>query len=365
MRFKGINRFTHAQPDKLGVLLVNLGTPEAPTKKALRSYLGEFLSDTRVVEIPKLLWLLILHGIVLRIRPKRSAEIYKSIWTDRGSPLMFHTQDQCLALGEKLKSDFGEQLNVRYAMRYGTPSIADVTQDMLENGVRRLLVLPLYPQYSGSTTGSTFDALSKEFKQRRWLPHLRFISSYHDFQPYIDALASKIEAYWFEYGRAEKLIFSFHGVPLHFLKQGDPYHCQCHATARLLAQKLGLQEHEYLTTFQSRFGKAEWLKPYTEQTLKALPGEGTKHVQVVCPGFSADCLETLEEIAIENRHYFLESGGERYDYIPAMNADEAHIDALAELLKQNLAGWPIQQEQLSQYECSLRDQNYQKHTFNK
>lgn len=358
MKFKALPSFSHAQQESIGVLLVNLGTPDAPTKKALRRYLAEFLSDPRVVEIPRLLWLIILHALVLPFRPKRSARAYQKIWTERGSPLLVHTKDQSRALEHQLQQELGPHIRVHHAMRYGSPSVAHSMQSLLEEGVRQLIVLPMYPQYSGSTTGSTFDALSQDFRTRRWLPHLRFIGSYHDFPPYIAALAQKVKAYWDTHGRAQKLLMSFHGLPQHFLKQGDPYHCQCHVTGRLLAEALGLSEHQYLITFQSRFGKAEWLKPYTEQSLKALPAEGIKHVQVVCPGFPADCLETLEEIAIENREYFLGSGGERYEYIPALNAEAAHISALTALIKQNLGGWSVSDSDPG------REQRYQRHPYN-
>lgn len=339
MRYQGEEGFKHGQPAKLGVLITNLGTPEAPTTPALRRYLAEFLSDPRVVEIPRLLWWLILHGIILRIRPKRSAHAYRSVWTDQGSPLLVHTQAQCEALRQRLQQQWGDGIEVAYAMRYGSPSIHSVLTQLHQAGVRQLLVLPLYPQYSGSTSGSTFDAVAQDFLQRRWLPDLRFISHYPDFPPYIEAMASRIRQHWEQAGRADRLILSFHGVPVRYLKNGDPYHCECHKTARLLATSLGLDETEYLVTFQSRFGREPWLQPYTDETLKALPGKGVRSVQVFCPGFSADCLETLEEIGVENRGYFLNAGGERYEYISALNAIPEHIDALARLIEANLAGW--------------------------
>jgi ferrochelatase len=214
---------------------------------------------------------------------------------------------------------------------------------MMQKGVRKLLVLPLYPQYSASTTASTFDALAKDFTKRRWLPELRFITHYHDFPPFIEAAAKRIERHWEQHGRADKLLFSYHGIPLRYLKNGDPYHCECYKTSRLLAERLGLGEEEYLTTFQSRFGREEWLQPYTDMTMKALPGKGVKSVQVFCPGFSSDCLETVEEIGEENREYFMESGGERYEYISALNAEDEHIDALVELIANNLQGWSVEE----------------------
>ncbi|AAV83179.1 ferrochelatase [Idiomarina loihiensis] len=342
MKYQGSPGFSHGQADKIGVLVTNLGTPEAPTKKALKPYLKEFLSDPRVVEVPRLLWFLILNGVILRFRPKRSAEAYKTVWTDRGSPLLFHTQDQASAIEAKLKQTWGDNIVVDFAMRYGNPALSEVVEKMMQKGVRKLLVLPLYPQYSASTTASTFDALAKDFTKRRWLPELRFITHYHDFSPFIEAAAQRIEKHWDAHGRADKLLFSYHGIPLRYLKNGDPYHCECYKTSRLLAERLGLGKDEYLTTFQSRFGREEWLQPYTDMTMKALPGKGVKSVQVFCPGFSSDCLETVEEIGEENREYFMESGGERYEYISALNAESGHIDALSQLIENNLQGWSVE-----------------------
>lgn len=339
MKYAGNTGYRHDEPDRTGVLITNLGTPDAPTPKALHRYLKQFLWDPRVVEVPRPLWWLILHGVILRFRPRRSAKAYATVFTEEGSPLLFHTRNQAGALAARLAEQGHEDLVVDFAMRYGNPSIASVLQSMFDRGVRRLLVLPLYPQYSGSTTASTFDALSADFTRRRWIPGLRFVTHYHDYPPFIDAAAARIREYWQEHGQAERLLFSYHGVPLRYLHNGDPYHCECYKTSRLLAEKLGLGEDEYMTTFQSRFGREEWLKPYTDETLKALPGEGVKSVQVFCPGFSADCLETIEEIGEENRDYFLEAGGERYEYISALNDRADHIEALSQLVLDNLAGW--------------------------
>lgn len=339
MKFRGSPSFTHKQADKIGVLITNLGTPEAPTRKALKTYLKQFLSDPRVVEVPRLIWWMILNLIILNIRPSRSAKAYSTVWTDDGSPLMTHTQNQASEIRKSLKARWGDQIVVDFAMRYGQPSVENTLDNMLQKGVRKLLVLPLYPQYCASTTGSTFDALAEDFRKRRWLPELRFVNCYHDDAGYIQALADKITAHWDEHGRADKLLLSYHGIPLRYLHNGDPYHCQCHKTSRLVAEKLGLKADEYMTTFQSRFGREEWLKPYTDHTLKALPSEGVKSVQVVCPGFSADCLETIEEIGEENREYFEEAGGERYEYIPALNSDPQHIEALTSLINHHLQGW--------------------------
>lgn len=341
MKYIGQPDFSHQQQPTIGVLITNLGTPEAPTPSALRKYLAQFLSDPRVVEVPRLLWKCILHGVILRIRPRRSAAAYKTVWTEVGSPLMIYTQQQCDGLSDALKKIYGEQLVVKFAMRYGEPSVTRCIEEMQQEGVRQLLVLPLYPQYSAATTASTFDALAADFTQRRWLPDLRFISHYHDYPPYIDALAKSVEAHWAEHGRADKLLMSYHGIPLRYLTNGDPYHCECYKTSRLLAERLGLGKEEYMTTFQSRFGREEWLKPYTDHTLKAFPEQGVKSVQVICPGFSADCLETIEEIGEENREYFMAAGGERYEYIPALNASEPHIEVLTQLVERNLQGWDM------------------------
>lgn len=339
MKYLGSPAFTHSQQDKIGVLITNLGTPDAPKKNELRRYLKEFLSDPRVVEIPRLLWWMILNLVILNIRPRRSAKAYSTVWTERGSPLLFHTRDQADALRIQLQQQYGENMVVEFAMRYGSPSIDGVIDKMLRQGVRKLVVLPLYPQYCASTTASTFDALAASFAKRRWIPELRFVTHYDDFPDYIQVLADKIRQHWQDNGRADKLIFSYHGIPKRYLLNGDPYHCECHKTSRLLAQNLGLKESEYLVSFQSRFGREEWLQPYTDKTLMALPQAGVKSVQLVCPGFSADCLETIEEIGIENRDYFLEAGGERFEYISALNAEPGHIDMLAKLLQQHLQGW--------------------------
>jgi ferrochelatase len=335
VQYHGSPQFTHQQADKIGILITNLGTPEAPTKQALRPYLKQFLSDPRVVEVPRLLWWFILNGVILNIRPKRSAEAYAAVWTEQGSPLMEHTQ----AISDALQQRFGDEVIVRMAMRYGEPSVASGLEALQQQGARKILVLPLYPQYSASTVGSTFDAIAEDFRQRRWLPELRFINQYTDFEPYIAACADKIQQHWQQHGRADKLILSYHGLPERYLKNGDPYFCQCHKTSRLIAERLQLSDEQVMTTFQSRFGREPWLKPYTDETLKSLPASGVKSIQIFCPGFAADCLETIEEIGVENRDYFLEAGGERYQYIAALNSDSKHIDALEQLLRANLQGW--------------------------
>lgn len=361
MKYQGYDNFDHAQADKVGVLITNLGTPDAPTTGALRKYLKQFLWDPRVVEVPRPVWWLILNGIILNIRPRKSAEAYRNVWTEQGSPLALYTEKQASALKEKLSAAYGDRVLIEWGMRYGSPSIATAVENLLAKGARKLVVLPLYPQYSGSTSGSTFDAIAEDFRQRRWLPELRFINSYCGESDYIEALATSISTYWDEHGRADKLVLSYHGVPQRYLHKGDPYHCQCHKTTRLVADALGLKDDEYITTFQSRFGREPWLQPYTDETMKQLPKQGVKRVQVVCPGFSSDCLETIEEIGMENRDYFLEAGGESFSYIPALNDRPEHISALFSLIAKNLAGWL----ELPDDDTAQRQARFQTHTHNK
>ena len=325
------------------VLFCNLGTPDEPTALALRRYLAEFLSDQRVVEIPRLLWLAILHGIILRTRPKKSAAKYASIWMPEGSPLKVWTQKQAQLLGSELAAQ-GHRLQVRYAMRYGNPSIASQLEQLKEQGVTRVLIMPAYPQYSATTTASVFDAVYTWAAKVRRLPEFRFVNHYHDNPGYIAALAESIQAHWQANGQADKLVMSFHGVPERTLHLGDPYHCECYKTARLVTEKLGLTKDRYQVTFQSRFGKAKWLEPYTEPTLIKLAEEGTKSVDLVCPGFTGDCLETLEEINMEARETFLHAGGEKFSYIPCLNDSPAWITALAAISAQHLSGWSTQAE---------------------
>ncbi|MFT6267384.1 MAG: ferrochelatase [Alphaproteobacteria bacterium] len=342
MKYQSQTGFTHKQADKIGVLITNLGTPQAPTKQAVKPYLKQFLSDTRVVELPKIIWWFILNGIILNTRPKRSAAAYATVWSDEGSPLLVHTKNQAKGLAKRFAETWGDDVMVRYAMRYGQPSIDGAIESLLNAGARKIVVLPLYPQYCASTTGSTFDAIANDFVKRRWLPELRFINQYVDNPTYIKCIADTIKAHWEKHGRADKLMFSYHGIPKKYLLKGDPYHCQCHKTTRLVTELLGLSPNEYMTSFQSRVGLDEWLKPYTDDTLKALPSQGVKSVQVICPGFSSDCLETIEEIGEENREYFEENGGERFEYIASLNSDDAHLDMLFELLQNNMQGWQPQ-----------------------
>ncbi|RTZ58329.1 MAG: ferrochelatase [Gammaproteobacteria bacterium] len=326
-----MNYLSHPQldSDATGVLLVNLGTPDAPTKPALRQYLKEFLSDPRVVEAPRWLWGLALYGVILNIRPARSAKAYQKVWTDEGSPLQSISAAQAAALQAQIGS---EKLHVELAMRYCNPSIHDALNRLRGKGVTRLVVLPLYPQYSGSTTGSVFDAVADELKTWRWTPELHFINEYHRDASYIDAMAASIEEARAANGPARKLVYSFHGIPKRYVDSGDPYQRQCEQTAQAISARLGLSEDEWVLLFQSRFGREEWLQPYADKTLQKMPGQGVKSVDVVCPGFSADCLETLEEVNMENREIFLHAGGESYQYIPCLNDRQDHIEMMAGLV---------------------------------
>lgn len=343
-RYTGPADFHHDTPETLGVLITNLGTPDAPTPEALRRYLGEFLWDPRVVEMPRPLWWLILHGFILRLRPRRAARAYATVWSDAGSPLLAISQRQAKALQLILEQRFTGPIKVALGMRYGTPSIAAALDELRHANVRRLLVLPLYPQYSATTTASTFDAVAAVLKRWRWLPELRFVTHYHDHPAYLDAVAASIRAHRERHPGEARLLFSFHGLPKRNLLAGDPYHCECQATARRIVERLGLRDDQWQIAFQSRFGRQEWLKPYTDQTLKAWGKAGVQRVQVVCPGFSADCLETLEEIAEQNRELFLHAGGKAFEYIPALNDSAEHIDALARIVEEHTHGWDAPQD---------------------
>ena len=333
--------FAHGTPVKTGILLINLGTPDAPTAQAVRPYLKEFLSDPRVIEISKAVWWPILNGVILNTRPKKSAAKYASVWLPEGSPLRVHTERQTVLLqgflGERSKAPFA----VDYAMRYGNPSIPSVLRKLKEQNCQRILVVPMYPQYAASSTATALDMVFGELQQMRNAPALRTIKSFHDHAGYISALANNINEYWMKNGRPEKLVMSFHGLPQFSLDKGDPYHCECHKTGRLLAQELGLQPEQYFLSFQSRFGRAQWLQPYTTATLKKLGKLKTKRVDVVCPGFVADCLETLEEIAMEGKEDFQHAGGGEYHYIPCLNQRNDWMLALTDLVMDNLHGWLI------------------------
>lgn len=332
--------YAHGTPEKTAVLLINLGTPDAPTAQAVRPYLKEFLSDPRVVEIPRAIWWLILNGIILNVRPKKSAGKYARIWMPEGSPLKVYTERQTRLLQQRLQERAdGMPLVVDYAMRYGNPSVASVLGKLKAQNCQRILVLPLYPQYAASSTATAFDAVYKELLQMRNMPALRSVKHFHDDPGYIQSSAQNIRDYWTRHGRPDKLVMSFHGVPHYTLEKGDPYHCVCLKSGRLIAEALGLSEEQYIVSFQSRFGKAEWIKPYTTATLKELGQMKLKRVDVVCPGFVADCLETLEEIAMEGQEDFQHAGGGEYHYIPCLNERSDWVDALADLVLQNLQGW--------------------------
>ncbi|OZI26791.1 ferrochelatase [Bordetella genomosp. 9] len=324
---------------KTGVLLVNLGTPQAATAPEIRRYLGEFLADPRVIEIPRYLWWPILHGLVLTLRPRKLVPRYRGIWMDGGSPLMVYSRRQAEGLS-RLLAQRGLQVEVALGMRYGSPAVADAMDELRRRGCERILVVPMYPQYAASTTATVVDAVGRHAARLRDQPELRFIKRFHDDPGYVQAIVGKIERYWAEHGRPQKLVMSFHGLPRYSVELGDPYYQDCLRTGRLLRERLGLMPEQALVTFQSRFGSARWLEPYTAPTVMALARDGVTEVDVVCPGFLADCLETLEEVQVECRDAFIEAGGKRLRYIPALNDDETWIAALSELVQRQLQGWP-------------------------
>jgi ferrochelatase len=344
MPFLNTPDYSHAAPRKTAVILVNLGTPQAPTAKAVRTYLAEFLGDPRVVEIPRLLWLMILHGIILRVRPAKSAAKYATVWTPAGSPLAVHSAAQADIITGRMKT-IAPDLIVTYAMNYGQPSLKAAVDDLVRTqGVDKLLIVPLFPQYSATTTGSIFDVVCSAIKKLRNPPELRMVKHYHDDPAYISALAAQVRAHWAAHpwaaGAKKMLVMTFHGLPQRNLMLGDPYHCECHKTARLLAQSLGLSQGEFKVTFQSRFGKAKWLQPYTEPTLIEM-AKTHERVDIFCPGFTGDCLETLEEIAMEAKEAFIHAGGKTYHYIEALNESPMWMDALHALVQRHLQGWDL------------------------
>ncbi len=320
---------------KTGVLLVNLGTPSAPTAKAVKTFLAQFLHDYRVVDLTRYLWCPILHGVILPFRSPKVAKLYQSVWWEEGSPLMVVSRRQQAALSSALQQA-NLDMPVALGMSYGEPSIPSAWQELKAAGVEKVIILPLYPQYSVSTTASVFDSWGRVMKKERLIPHFRFIRDYHNHPRYIQALAASVREHWQQVGKSQLLLLSYHGIPKRFQDEGDPYGHQCHKTSELLAAELGLAEHEWRTTFQSRFGREEWLQPYTDETMQALPKEGIKNISVICPAFAADCLETLEEITEENKEYFMAAGGESYHYIPALNDNEAHIQMMVDLVRQEL-----------------------------
>lgn len=322
---------------RTAVLLVNLGTPDAPTPAAVRRYLAEFLSDRRVIDLPRALWLPLLYGAILPLRSRRSAHAYQTVWSERGSPLAFLTAD----LADGVAGALGDAVDVAWAMRYGQPSIAGVLRRLREGGMRRLLVVPLYPQYSATTTASVFDAVAAELRGWRWPPELRLVGEYWREDGWSRAIAESILAHRRAHGAGERLLMSFHGIPERYVTAGDPYFQQCVASAQRIAADAGLREDEWLLSFQSQVGRERWLQPYTDATVQRLAREGVRRIDVVCPGFAVDCLETLEEIAIRNREAFVEAGGEQLSYIPALNAGAAHVAVITRLVQRHLQGWPI------------------------
>ena len=341
MKYIGTPRFNHGTPEKLGILLVNLGTPDAPQTPEVRRYLAQFLSDPRIIELPRWLWKTILHGIVLRVRPAKSAEAYREVWSEsEGSPLLSISRKQQAALQKELSARYGDDVVVGLGMRYGTPSVDDALTELEQHNVRRLLVIPMYPQYSGTTTASVFDEVASRLQRTRWLPELRFINQWCDEPEFIKVLANSVRKHWDENGKNELLVTSYHGIPKRYLLNGDPYHCLCHKTTRLLADELGIEQDKTKVVFQSRVGKEEWLQPYCDETMKRLPKEGVKKIDVMSPAFAADCLETIEEIEGENKEYFMENGGESFNYIPCLNDQPEHIHFMADLVDRHIQGWP-------------------------
>lgn len=338
MRYTATDRTTRRRPP-VGVLLANLGTPDAPTAGALRPYLREFLSDPRVIELPRAAWWLILNLFILPFRPRRSAALYRAIWQDDGSPLLTITQRQAHGIAQRLERHTGRPVPVAVGMRYGRPSIASALQELRNAGCDRIVVLPAYPQYAAATTGSTFDAVATEIVRWRAVPELRFVRSYAEHPGYIAALAASIREVWDADGEANRLVMSFHGIPRRYAVNGDPYPRECSRTAVLLAEALGLGPDRWKMVFQSRFGREPWLKPYADETLERMGSEGAHGIDVMCPGFAADCLETLEEMAETNREAFEEAGGSGYRYIPALNDRPDHLDALTDIVLTHMGGW--------------------------
>jgi ferrochelatase len=355
--FKPEPSFQHGTPERVGILLLNLGTPDAPTPKAVRPFLKQFLSDPRVVEIPRLVWWPILNGIILNTRPAQSAEKYAQVWSAEGSPLLVHTRKQATMLKGYLGTR-GISVEIEIGMRYGNPSITSALENLRARNCTRILVLPLYPQYSASSTGSALDAVWHELLRMRNMPEVRTVRHYHDDPGYIAALAASVRQHWMDHGRPDKLLMSFHGIPRRSLTLGDPYHCECHKTGRLLAEALHLEKDQYLICFQSRFGRAEWLQPYFAPTLEKLARSGTKRVDVICPGFAGDCLETLEEIGMEGKATFMGSGGSEYHYIPALNERDEWLHALSDIAERHLQGWlddtPAEQHKFELEQSRLR-----------
>lgn len=334
--YAGLTEYGHDQPIKTGILLVNLGTPDKPEKEALRPYLKRFLSDPRVIELSGVGWKFILNNIILRFRPAKSAKAYQEVWREEGSPLLIYTKSLAEKLQHELNQHEHNRVTVDYAMSYSTPYIDDALVRFREAGIGALIVIPLYPQYSGSTVGSVYDQIADSLKKWRWVPQLHFINSYYDEPAYIDAIADSIKSHRAEHGDAQSLFFSYHGIPTRYVKNGDPYSCQCLKTSQDIIKQLELKEDQYQVCFQSRFGREEWLQPYADKTLEKMAKAGVESIQVICPGFAVDCLETLEEMAVENKELFLENGGKRYEYIPCLNDGDAQIKLFAQISQRHI-----------------------------
>ena len=328
--------FSHKSQQQIGVLLVNLGSPNQPDASSLRTYLRQFLLDPRVIEFPRWLWFFVLNLIIVPFRSPKSAKAYQEVWTNEGSPLIVNSIKQKNSIQDKLKN---LPVVVELGMSYGKPSIPSALRNLYQANLSHLLVLPLYPQYAGSTIGSVFDSIAKEVSTWRHVPHINFVSGYSSNADYINVLTNSIIKHQEQHGKPELLVFSFHGTQLTSLEKGDPYHCQCHRTARDTANQLGLTDKQWIVTFQSRFGRDPWLQPFTIEVMAKLPTKGVTDIQVVCPAFSADCLETLEEIAGENQAEFKKNGGKKFSYIPALNDNVEHINFLTDLIKTNINPW--------------------------
>ncbi|HKT72599.1 MAG TPA: ferrochelatase [Steroidobacteraceae bacterium] len=340
MRYISSPDFHREGAERIGILLINSGTPASPEPRDVRKFLAGLLSDPRVVELPRALWLPVLYGLILPFRPARSARKYRKIWSAYGSPLLDLSERLRTELKGTLAQHLLAPLSLELGMLYGTgPTVPEALTRLRESGAQRILVVPMFPQYCGSTTGAAYDQVNRELRRWRWLPELRYVAEYHDYPAYIDALKTTVTQHWEARGRTQHLLVSFHGIPERYFHQGDPYFCKCQKTARLLAEELMLQDHEWSVSFQSRFGPSGWLKPYTSHVLTEMPGRGIHEVSVICPGFAVDCLETLEEIEMENRQRFTDAGGSRFDYIPALNARREHASLLASLIAQHCQGW--------------------------
>jgi ferrochelatase len=337
--YLGTPDYSHASPDCTGLLLTNLGTPAAPTATAVRRYLAEFLADPRVIEAPRFLWWLVLHGVILRIRPRRSAALYQKLWNRHGYSPLLETSWQLTSRLQEALEEYNPSFKVTLGMRYGAPSLGEALESLRQSGVRRLLVLPLYPQYSATTTASTFDAITAVLRTWRWLPEVRFVTHYHDDEGYIEALAQSLREHWQTEPPAERLLFSFHGIPKRYFLAGDPYYCECLKTVRLVTEQLALPQERWAVAFQSRVGREQWLTPYTDQLLQEWGRQGIRSVEVLCPGFAVDCLETLEEIALQNRDLFLAAGGQTLRYVPALNDHPEHVRALTQIVLDKTRDW--------------------------